>query len=74
MNKKRKIISFVFLIIGCVLSVIFVINAITDSLNYNMFYSAPLYVYIMADALTTLLPAIICFGISIFLKKYKKKK
>ncbi len=73
MNKKRKIVSIVFFVIGCIFTVAFIVVTVADSLSYNMFFSAPLYVYIMADALTSLLPAVICFVISILFKKYKKK-
>lgn len=73
MNKKRKIFSGIFTAIGCLLTVTFIITAVIDSLNYSEIYSAPLYVYIMVDALSILLPAVVCFGIAILFKKYKAK-
>ena len=74
MNKKREIASMIFFAAGCLLAVAFAIISVIDSLNYNQFYSAPLYVYIMVDSLTTLLPSIICFVTSLIIKKYKAKK
>ena len=54
---------------------LFIGNTIKDAVNYNkMLNSAPFYVFVLANAVTYLLPGAVFAGIAYFLKKKQKSK
>lgn len=54
---------------------LFVGNTIKDSINYNkMLNSAPFYVFILANAVTYLLPGVVFAGLAYFFKKRQNRR
>ena len=65
-----KIHNICFLAVR-VLIAVFVITLISDYMNYNSYVnSAPFYLFVLGNAVTTLLPAAVVFFVG---KKLKKK-
>ncbi|MBQ9360481.1 MAG: hypothetical protein IJT96_05540 [Lachnospiraceae bacterium] len=68
MNKRQ--ISRICNFIGAALAIIFVIKIIFDYFGYSSVSdSAPYYIWIIADALYFIIPAILLVVIGIFVKK-----
>ena len=64
-----KIHNLCFLAVRILLAV-FVITLVGDYMSYNSYVnSAPFYVFVLGNALTTLLPAGIVFAVGKWLKK-----
>ena len=64
-----KIHNLCFLAVRILLAV-FVITLVSDYMSYNSYVnSAPFYVFVLGNALTTLLPAGIVFAVGKWLKK-----
>lgn len=69
---KKINISKLFFILSAVFAVIFPINTVIDYVNYqNSLNSAPFYIWIWANILYFIVPAVIAFIVGLVLRKSK---
>lgn len=64
-NSLRKIL----LVASILLVLAWIVFLISDYINAYPFGSAPFYVYVLVRSIGFIIPAIICFLISLFIKK-----
>jgi hypothetical protein len=69
---KKANISKLCFVLSVILVVIFPIKTVIDYVNYqNSFTSAPFYIWIWANILYFIVPAVIAFIVGLVLKKSK---
>ena len=67
---KKAIISKLCFALSIILVVIFPIKTVIDYVDYqNSFTSAPFYIWIWANMICFILPAVIAFVVGLILKK-----
>jgi len=72
----RRITPYsIFIFLSCVCIGLFAGGIIKDAINYNkVINSAPLWVFILANAVTYLLPCVVFAGLAYFFKRRQKNK
>lgn len=72
----KKITSYtIFYWLSCAGVGLFIGNTIKDAINYNkMLNSAPFYVFVLANAVTYLLPGVVFAGLAYYFKKKRGNK